>query len=895
MTVINTLRKFKRKAISPVIAAVLLIGLVVVGGALLAFMVLPLLNPAPEFEINTPYLVYDAEATKNYNEGIGKIEFRVIQTGPASVEISSIEVFYTENTASDPEGTKIDLTTDGVSLQPAVSSSTPQKATTTGTLFTVRFKLPAKSGEEGIQLRYRVKVTESKGGTESTDFNEQSMLMRSDKPTIDLSSLSAQIRGTNTPLIASVFDEYGGAASVTYTIENLATGMNYTSETVSSGTFMWQWNTRLLNGSTPLYPNGTYRVYAEVKDYAGWSDQAQKDVEIDNDYTPPTILSASIIAPYSNQTGERGEDIVIETEAIDTGCKYINTTVAGVYIHYKYNVSGALEKPLVTMSPVAGRANFYQGRIPSTFVNHDAIAKNITYYIEAVDSFDNKSYSSSPNNGTKIRVFDLRKPDYDVHDIVTTALENSGINITAIVTDTDEAANFTTLYWRKTADTVYTSAPETVWQKVNMTLVNATTHVFQHTISSVYVTLDGIEYMMNASDDYGNTLIAGPYKVNVPDKAKPYIAAHIEPSGVIEGTDLDLTIVISDNDQTFDDPSYLTGKVEIFYRIEVGAYEPVPVVMDYMGSGLWLGTILGGNFSSSNVHGFDYYIRVTDNSSNVAFEADDPTQYLISPHNVPIRPSGTPFIDRASEVTLLQTGLYTDDTIKFTIKNRGTELGSITHLNVSFLGSMTPGLGIDRIIINGQRWTGTWYGSGWPMDLSPDVDLAKDAAEDLELRFNNTVDIGTYEFNFTVTYSGGTVYNIITVDIAEATPDYSIAYSTHWLSGGDRTLNVRIQSTGDTMTVNKIRVTFSGSITVNSIEVPIGTTVWNAGNGASGNWFDFTPGTYYTWNGGGTIDISIRFSGRIVSFFNPTNNIIIDFMTDNGYEVNLPQFTVSYF
>ena len=67
MSVLNKL-KHNRKAVSPVVAAILLIGLVVVAGAAVAFIVLPMLNPpftAGKITIGSPVVSANAGDFRN--------------------------------------------------------------------------------------------------------------------------------------------------------------------------------------------------------------------------------------------------------------------------------------------------------------------------------------------------------------------------------------------------------------------------------------------------------------------------------------------------------------------------------------------------------------------------------------------------------------------------------------------------------------------------------------------------------------------------------------------------------------------------------------------------------------------------------------------------------------
>ncbi|MHA2298169.1 MAG: Ig-like domain-containing protein [Candidatus Hodarchaeales archaeon] len=899
LKVVKYLRMIKKKAISPVIAAVLLIGLVVMGGAVLMVMILPLLNPAPEFEITNAYIVYDAQSTIDYRDGTAEITIQMQQKSTVAVEVNSIELRYTDDPLIRPDGWEIGIgdatqdldtnNTDGAwifLMSPVVTPESPQTITQTGSTFSIMFRLPNYSGTKD-KLYYKVVVSQTGGESESTEFTDEGMSMDSDAPTLTFNQFNPPNHRTRltVPLIASVSDKYGGIKNVTYEIYKQGDATPLYKANVTAAPYNWDWNTR-------EYQNGAYEIKAITWDHAGWSATNTTDVvvDVDNDYTPPTILN-SMVTSDVNQEGERGETIEIEANVTDTGYTYFDSTVEAVYLHYILNKTGEVEGPKVTMTRVSGNATWgtYRGTIPSSAVNHEAITNNLTYYIEAIDSVGNTTNNPLPNNGKTIEIFDTTKPNFS-HDYVTTGYEKSGIEILTNVTDTNEPANFTTLYYRKSADTVLTTT-EGSWQAVNMTLIDTNTHTFYHVMPSDYATLDGIDYFMNASDAYGNPVNESSthHHINIPDTTDPVILEHFVRTTVAQGTNLTLSIDVSDNDPTFDDQvySYITGKVQIFYRFASGGYtDPKDAVnMSHIGSGVWEGTILSGNFTYPWAYGMDYYILSTDNSSNTALEGSPAT-----PYNVAIIDSGFPVIARTSDPTLSQT-TNPDDTFTFSITNVGSADGTITHLNISYSGTITAGVGINEIYIGGaQKWTGTWGGSNTTIDIT-DTALTQGAVKTLEIRFNDTLDYGTYDFNVTVTHAGGTEYSTFDADVAEALPTYSLLYQGSTLSHSnwpwDRydILSINIKNTGDTMTVTKIRVTFTAGDSITTVEVPTPTVVFS-GSGTSGQWLDFQSG--FDWTADLPITIVLRFSGNA-----DDSAITIEFMTDTSDTVSLQSFTAS--
>ncbi|MHA2296956.1 MAG: archaellin/type IV pilin N-terminal domain-containing protein [Candidatus Hodarchaeales archaeon] len=86
MNVLDLMKKTKKKAVSPVVAAILLIGLVVVAGAAIMFIVLPMLNPAPNIEN------VEATVTKvmNFDDVTNTTTFEITITNTNTVAVKLV-------------------------------------------------------------------------------------------------------------------------------------------------------------------------------------------------------------------------------------------------------------------------------------------------------------------------------------------------------------------------------------------------------------------------------------------------------------------------------------------------------------------------------------------------------------------------------------------------------------------------------------------------------------------------------------------------------------------------------------------------------------------------------------------------------------------------------------
>ena len=84
----------KKRAISPVIAVILLIGLAVAASAAIFLIVLPLITPQPEPAMSWALVEYDSVYTKalDIGEGYGLGTVAVSNMGTADYEITAIRI-----------------------------------------------------------------------------------------------------------------------------------------------------------------------------------------------------------------------------------------------------------------------------------------------------------------------------------------------------------------------------------------------------------------------------------------------------------------------------------------------------------------------------------------------------------------------------------------------------------------------------------------------------------------------------------------------------------------------------------------------------------------------------------------------------------------------------------
>lgn len=869
----NLPRKLKKKAISPVIAAVLLLGLVVFGSAVLMFMVMPLLNPAAEFDITSAYLFYDNDRTITYRHGVAEVRFSLQQLGTAQVEITSIQLYYAK-TAVVEEGTEIGLVDIGdgasiISMQPAVTPTESQEITTTGTNFVLRFKLPDIS--ETTPLDYKITVNQARGESVSTSFGDDNMNLGKDAPNVDI-TLDEFVRLT-VPLAASATDVHGGIANVTYSIYEDGNPTAIHEETVDTVPYAWNWNTR--DGQ---YDNGDYRIEVSARDYAGWSDTVIGNLTVENDYIAPTIIDSLIKAPYTNQTGERGEPIVIEANVTDTGYTHFNPVVAAVYLNYQLNKTGAEAQDEIAMNLVTGdgTSGTYRGSIPSSFVDHEAITNNLTYYIRAIDSVGNTSFNPPASDGKIIQVADHYAPDFD-HTTVTTASELANVQILANVTDKDIPASQVFLYYRKSADTIFTAEPEGTWHEVEMNNVEG--YLFEESITYSSVTFDGVDYFMNATDIYGNTRYDGtpgiPHHINVVDITSPSIS-HVIRSSVVADTNLIITAQVGDNDPAFwYNTSIHNGTVRLHYRIsEEGGYEVL--LMSYVTGAdpFWEAIIeYSGNYSFGS-YGIDYYISATDASGNTGYSGG-----VQEPNHVKVIQAGTSNIAVTSTVTLLTTDMITDNTMEFEITNNGDSSATITHFLFRIYNATGPGL-YEIYIDDSLKWGSGTVTNNTEINID-DVVLTQDSTSDVILVFNGRVANKTmggifYDLDFIVSSSQ---HDVSKVKIQK---DYALNVLAASWDRNDR-FDFNLQRLGDTLIISKAQVIFSS--TSNLDRFKDGRDDLYKGSASSGEWFGLDP--IYNFEAGSNT-FRLEFDERDIRYAAP---FYITFETADGYLIALTPIT----
>jgi hypothetical protein len=763
---VNRLISNKKRAISPVIAVVLLIGLAVAAAAAIFIVVLPLLQPTVSLEITDAYVIYDHEYTKNVDEGkgygMGYVE--VANVGTGEVEISDIKIYYATSFAAQ----WIELV-DAVNLEnitstvPCVVGFSPQD------VLRIRFVNP--EGSDNNTLVYKIVVTPSEGRnldtTRSEIVDESEMQLSPDRPDISYTRTLGTIRRDLTISPSSVRDN-SDVKNVTYEIFDASSTLVRTKTIISETSWPWQWIT--YNYSAEGLDNGSYSMKMTVYDFAGLSDFVDDiDFTIDNDYMSPNIVSVTGSSTKGGEgTAEVGEFYSVTATITDSGSA--DSSVSSAYIFYKTNSSSDTTYAATLMTKSTG--NTWIGNIPAPFIDSEALANNLAFNISAIDADTNEIRTDF----NYANVEDTTEPDFTQHvfegETITsqTTLEaTEGLTLSLSVTvDDKDFVRDVKLYWRERNETGI-SPQYGPWQITNN--ISGTGNTWDFRIPAINVTIDGLDYYFNATDPTNNTALEGssdsPYTINIPDEINPTInVLSTIPSYITEGTDLHVSASISDNDPSFSYTDYETGTVKLGYR------KPGDSVFTYLDmthtsgdssqgeTSIWEGTIRGGNFSIA--------------ASPVIVEVlatDDSGKSNLIDYSIDVSPAGTPLLVYVADSVSVSGG--SDHILSFNVKNDagGTQpaTANISHIQVELRSNdktITSGepyiIQIEEAGTIWQNSTNTEGENNTKLELDSAFLFAKDATKTFTLTYANSsggyYDLNDLTVNVTIFYSYGPTY-----------------------------------------------------------------------------------------------------------------------------------------
>jgi hypothetical protein len=705
----------KKRAISPVIAVILLIGLAVAAAAAIFLIVLPLFQAQSNLQMDDAYVVYDDEYTTaaDLEEGYGKGTLVLSNTGTADIEIVSVKVF----SASSILGPWTEITEhDGL----LISQTNPYTVETLATLeeLNIRFLIPDENDDNTVF--YRFTLTTSDGDefdTATEDIDETDMQLAKDRPDISYAGTMEYLRREEAIRPSQVSDN-SEIKNVIYDVYFEGNDSLARSETIQPPNTLWQWTWNTRNNTEDGLHNGSYYMIMTVNDYAGLSDMTDPiDFIIDNDYTPPTINSVTPEAAWA----EVGESYEIVANVIDTGCG--DSQVEEVWLYYKLVNE-------TSYTSVEMDLNLGDNYVDSISIDARALEVNLTYYIEAIDLDDNKDYNYTPileANDTKEPNITFDPTDYDEGD------EGIEINITAIITDpgiVDKSKVF--LFQRKSNDleanaTITIKGGENLpsqWIQLSPSGIQGNEYYWL--LDEENVTLHGIDYYISATDFYGgNTAQHGtptvPHHIDIPDEAPPSYKIYLEEYGKwvpglslawTETEDFDISVEVEDLDPTFgrvvngDYTTYATGSVKLFYRTydddnKNKAFSSIDLIhsdgnSSDTGKSTWTGTIPGGTFVFDNDHEVNFYIQIDDQSLSSGISDFPAGAGLYVYESIDVKEAGTPILNYDDESVTLNDD---NDTVSFMITN---DESSAMEADATLAGLLLEVYGVDWDFSNGK-------------------------------------------------------------------------------------------------------------------------------------------------------------------------------------------------
>ena len=222
----------------------------------------------------------------------------------------------------------------------------------------------------------------------------------------------------------------------------------------------------------------------------------------------PEIHRTSSTLALHNQSLPEGTAVTIEVNIVDNVEPYTQSAT----LYYK-NTSDTVYTAVSMTSPTM--SSYWEAQIPAMDVNRPGI----DYYITATDGQNTASDPTvEPNrNPYQLAILPNIAPNI-IHTPPTTLTPGSSLVVNASIIDNTNYLASATLFYRKVGQLLY--------EVQNMVNVSGT--VYQGTIDPSYVTVDGIEYYIEAEDNFGVSSLNG-----TPDN--PHV---VNASGTVSGLNL---------------------------------------------------------------------------------------------------------------------------------------------------------------------------------------------------------------------------------------------------------------------------------------------------------------------------------------------------------------------
>jgi von Willebrand factor type A domain-containing protein/peptidase M66-like protein len=252
---------------------------------------------------------------------------------------------------------------------------------------------------------------------------------------------------------------------------------------------------------------GTYRITYKASNET--IDGVERTVEVEvicgsnvgTDYTvylpgsAPKVIRAAETIDLSKVSQSANTDLTIEVNVTDQVQPFVRPD--GVTLYYRSTTTDT-NAPYSSVIMTQTNATTFEAKIPGNAVSEPGI----DYYVSATDGI---SASTDPEVDAyslpyTIAVFPNVAPVL-VHEILKVAEANTPITICAVASDTTESLSGMSLHYRKKGELIFQVAEMGI-VTAGPCNVNGESNAYEATIPAERVTTSGIEYFLDAVDNF---------------------------------------------------------------------------------------------------------------------------------------------------------------------------------------------------------------------------------------------------------------------------------------------------------------------------------------------------------------------------------------------------------
>lgn len=270
--------------------------------------------------------------------------------------------------------------------------------------------------------------------------------------------------------------------------------------------------------STAVTSSYVVEYSSSTPDFTNEFREVVVKVTYQGNYNTDTVYYNPLALPRIQRTAET-QNLHEKAWAQGTSFK-IEATITDEYEPYVKYASLYVRRTgdsLYTILPMSCLGNnLYSVTVPGGYVRQPGL----DYYIIASDS---ESTTSDPKNHPSLNPYQIailpNVAPVITHTPVAFVQSNNDIQITATVEDQTNSLSYVKLHYRKTGQLSY----------INVPMITSGSNIYSATIGANYVTRDGLDYYIRATDDFNLSNYHGtydsPHKITV---AGTLMSAHID-------------------------------------------------------------------------------------------------------------------------------------------------------------------------------------------------------------------------------------------------------------------------------------------------------------------------------------------------------------------------------